>query len=134
MEIVTGSGIRRRRFSRAMKEEIVAQTLDVGATVAEVARRHDIDRSLVYRWRREFGVEAHGGEVARFLPVTVAEDAAQPAHDDKRRGAAVTDCGVIEIDVGGRCVRVGTDFDAATLARVLDVLERRAGGVPGGLR
>ena len=99
MEIVTGSGMCRRRFSRAMKEEIVAQTLDVGATVTEVARRHDVDRSLLYRWRREFGVVAHGSDVAGFLPVTVAKDATQPAHDDKGCGTAAKDCGQIEIEV-----------------------------------
>jgi transposase len=136
MEIVTGSG-RRRRFSRAKKEEIVAQTLVAGATVAEVARRHDVERSLLYRWRRELGVVAGKADGAMFLPVAVSEERALPAkplHDDKRRGTAVAGCGLIAIDVGGRCVRVGSDFDAAALHRVLDVLESRAGGMARVLR
>ena len=40
----------------------------------------------------------------------------------RRRKAA----GTIEIDLGsGRSLKVGADVDAAALARVLDVLERR---------
>ncbi|MFS8051143.1 transposase, partial [Rhizobium sp. BR 314] len=47
--------MRRRKFTRTSKESIVSETLTGEMTVTEVARRHDVDRSLVYRWRRELG-------------------------------------------------------------------------------
>lgn len=135
MEIVTGSG-RRRRFSRSQKEEIVSQTLVSGATVAEVARRHDIERSLLYRWRRELGVMRGAVEAPSFLPVTVAEDGAAPTprHDARQCATRATVGSLIEIDAGGCCVRVGASFDATALTRVLDVLEARGGGLRGGFR
>lgn len=55
MEILSGAD-RRRNWSNELKEQIVSETLEPGVTVTEVARRHDVDRSLVYRWRRVFGV------------------------------------------------------------------------------
>jgi transposase len=54
-EVLSGD-VRRRRWPRELKEEIVLETLVEGTTVTEVARRRGIDRSLVYRWRREMKV------------------------------------------------------------------------------
>ncbi|MBC7285647.1 transposase [Hoeflea sp.] len=45
MEILSGAD-RRRNWSKPLKERIVSETLEPGVTVTEVARRHDIDRSL----------------------------------------------------------------------------------------
>jgi transposase-like protein len=39
----------------------------------EVARHHNIDRSLIYRWRRVLGVR-RGREAPTILPVEVAND------------------------------------------------------------
>src|SRR3546814_5939900 len=55
MEVLSGV-LRRRNWSAEIKERIVSETLAQGVTVTEVARRHEVDRSLVYRWRRELGV------------------------------------------------------------------------------
>lgn len=52
LEILAGS-VRRRKFTRVDKEAIVSETLNGDTSVADVARRHEIDRSLIYRWRRE---------------------------------------------------------------------------------
>lgn len=112
-----------------MKEQIVSETLAAEATVAEVARRHELDRSLVYRWRREFGVAEHSGETTMFLPVEVSDErtaSGQRPSEGAMGRTAVPGSGLIEIDLGrGRCVRVGADFATDALSRVLDVLERR---------
>ncbi|WP_352798664.1 transposase [Mesorhizobium sp. M0678] len=55
MEIVSGTG-QRRSWSTALKEQLVSETLEPGVTVTQVARRHDLDRSLICRWRRAFGL------------------------------------------------------------------------------
>src|SRR3546814_4838676 len=54
MEVLSGV-LRRRNWSAEIKERIVYETLAQGVTVTEVARRHEVDRSLVYRWSRERG-------------------------------------------------------------------------------
>jgi transposase len=118
LEILAGS-VRRRNFTRADKEAIVSETLNGDTTVADVARRHEIDRSLVYRWRREFGVVENAGARMGFVPVKV-----ETPDFPEGRTARLQPC-PIEIHVGhGRSVRVGIGFDQATLSRVLDVLER----------
>ena len=44
---------RRRRWSEDQKLAIVMEVGVDGATVAEVARRHDLTRQHIYQWRRE---------------------------------------------------------------------------------
>lgn len=121
LEILAGS-VRRRKFTQAAKETIVSETLRGDASVTDIARRHDLDRSLVYRWRRELGVVEKVEAAIGFVPVNVA--AAVPVLRDANIVGQIP--GAIEIHVGhGRSVRVGTGFDTATLSRVLDVLAAR---------
>ena len=44
---------RRRRWTSAEKLRIVEESLGPGASVVEVARRHDVHRNLVTAWRRQ---------------------------------------------------------------------------------
>jgi transposase len=71
LEIISGVE-RRRRWSVADKLRIVAEADEPGAKVAEVARRHEIGRSILWTWRKQ----ARAGELAAseplgFLPVIV---------------------------------------------------------------
>src|SRR3546814_21056169 len=83
MEVLSGV-LRRRNWSAEIKERIVSETLAQGVTVTEVARRHEVDRSLVYRWRRELGV-TRLTTPPKLLAVEVAEPA--PAADPLPSGA-----------------------------------------------
>jgi transposase len=51
VEVITGVA-RRRRFTTEQKLAVVAETLEPGATISYVARRHGLSPSLVFRWRR----------------------------------------------------------------------------------
>ena len=71
LEIISGVE-RRRRWSVADKLRIVAEADKPGATVAEVARRHEISRSILWAWRKQ----ARAGSLTtsdplNFLPVVV---------------------------------------------------------------
>ena len=115
---------RRRRWSMDEKARLVAETLAPGACVSEVARRHDLAPSLLFAWRRLARVRASEPHPV-FLPVQVTTEpsSAKPSPAPRRRRKPL---GSIEIDLGsGRRLIVGSDVDAAALARVLDVLERR---------
>jgi transposase len=67
------SGVERRRcWSDADKLRILAEADEAGAKVAEVARRHEISRSILWTWRKQ----ARAGRLAMsdppgFLPVVV---------------------------------------------------------------
>ena len=65
LEIISGVE-RRRRWSVADKLRIVAEADEPGAKVAEVARRHEISRSILWTWR-----ELTASEPLGFLPVVV---------------------------------------------------------------
>src|SRR3546814_3725065 len=70
MEVLSGV-LRRRNWSAEIKERIVSETLAQGVTVTEVARRHEVDRSLVYRWRRERS-EEHTSELQSLMRISYA--------------------------------------------------------------
>ena len=48
---------RRRRYDPAFKRTIVEQTLAPGASVARIAREHDINANQLFKWRRQFLLE-----------------------------------------------------------------------------
>jgi transposase len=71
LEIISGVE-RRRRWSAADKLRIVAEADEPGAKVAEVARRHEVSRSILWTWRKQ----ARAGrltmsDLPAFLPVVV---------------------------------------------------------------
>ena len=44
-------GRRRRLWSEEEKRRIVAETLQPGASVSVVARRHDVNANMLFTWR-----------------------------------------------------------------------------------
>jgi transposase len=85
VEVMSGPE-RRRRWSEDQKRAIVAEAFAPGASVCEVARRVDVVRGQIYRWRRELG-----GAVAGFAEVVVSSSL---------RERSVADAPAVEIDFG----------------------------------
>ena len=113
---------RRRRWSDDEKLRIVLESLQTPRAISSTARRHGISRSLLVTWRRSFRPEptCPGAQQAGFVPVMVAAAETAPTMD------AAPASGRMVIVVGkDRRVIVDTSVDAAALARVLQVLERR---------
>ncbi len=80
MEILTGVE-RRRRWSSEEKLQIVQEAFAPGSSVGTVARRHDICRSQIYQWRREFRsgrLRSKSLAVVDFLPVEVCDEEDEP--------------------------------------------------------
>jgi transposase len=67
---------RRRSWSLEEKRRIVDESVEDGASIAEVARQHDLNTNQLFTWRRQFGVELGAPqELAPILPVTITPDA-----------------------------------------------------------
>jgi transposase len=118
----------RRIWSLAEKREILAEMAVPGTVIMEVARRHSIAQSLLYRWRSDAAAAA--AKVApAFLPVTIE---GPPALTPRKTAAKPRACpsplaSIIEIDLSnGRTVRVTTDIEALALVRIVTALESKA--------
>lgn len=71
MEQKTLSAEPRRLFSNEFKLQMVKLALQPGASVARIAREHDINDNLLFKWLRLWQNE---GRVSRRLPVTTSSD------------------------------------------------------------
>ena len=114
--------VERRRWSEEERRRIVAESLEPGASVSVVARRHDVNTNLVFTWRRRYGagVKALDGSAA-FVPAIISNDVPLPAP-----AVAVPMAGRMEIELPGGCrLIVGRDVDAAVLSRVIKTLLHR---------
>ncbi len=123
MEIVSE---RRRVYDANFRALVVAEAVEPGARIQEVARRHGVCASLIYRWRRLAQSEPPGNSAVRLFPVRIATlpAAASVSTPPTRRDVPKPRRrGVIEIDLAGG-VRVSVDerVNAAALRRVLSAL------------
>ena len=63
------AGAKRRRWPDALKRRLVAETLEPGASVSIVARRHDVNANQLFKWRHELAEPTPGAPV--LVPVAV---------------------------------------------------------------
>jgi len=120
VEVVT-SVQRRRRWSRAEKERIVAASLEAGAIASEVARTAGIHTSQLFRWRQQLCARVQTPAV--FNPVAIAVEPAtaalpSPVPSTDRAGTVE-----IEFATGGR-MRISGAVDAATVSALVKALAK----------
>lgn len=113
----------RRRWSAAERRTILAEADADGAVVSEVARRHGVSASLLFRWRR---LRKEAKSTRRPEPAFVPLALPAPTMPSEATSAPVHDDDKIEIVLGGgRRIIVGKDVDTAALRRIVEVLEER---------
>ena len=121
IEIRTGVG-RRRRWTAQEKGRIVAETLNAGVPVAEMARRHDMSSQHLFNWIRaakEGRLALPADEGAVFVPIVVAATETRKAPN----AAAST---AIEIGMKDFVVRAGPGIDMRLLIDVLRAVKAAA--------
>jgi transposase len=114
VEVIT-SVQRRRRWSRAEKERIVAAAMESGAVASEVARAAGIHTSQLFRWRQQLCERAQIPAV--FNSVAVTPEAASSASPERP--------GVIEIEFarGGR-MRISGSVDSSMVSALMKALAK----------
>jgi transposase len=115
VEIITGEP--RKRRSDDEKRAILAEALATG-NVTRTARRHGVNPSMVFAWRKTFGAaQVSCGVIPApsFMPVLTDETQLSP------EGAAL-DRTVIEIVCGSIRIDIRAGADAALAAAVAKVL------------
>ena len=115
VEVIT-SVQRRRRWSRAEKERIVAAALVAGANASAVAREAGIHVSQLFRWRQQLCERSQGAP--RFAAVAVSPEPALAA------SMLSAPPNVIEIDFAtGTRLRI-SGADAASVSAAVAALVR----------
>ena len=109
-----------RRHSLAFKRAVVELALQPGASVARIAREHDLNTNQVFGWRRAYqdGLLGESGSPA-LLSAPLAETA-----DGEPTARAQTGDGVLVIESRHGRLRVQGRADAMTLRLVLEQLLR----------
>ena len=122
MEIITGVE-RRRRWRPEQKLRILAELTEAGSTVAEVARRHEVSRGLLWQWRH---AQRRGDLVDQpaFLPMRVLSTPEAPPAPLSGDAAAETDQRIEIVLPDGTTLRVSETVGAVGLHRVLAALRR----------
>lgn len=71
------------------KARIIAETLEAGAVVSEVARRHGLRPQQLFTWRREARklAASTSQDPPAFVPAVIAEPAREPAKKSRVRAA-----------------------------------------------
>jgi transposase len=116
VEVIT-SVQRRRRWSRAEKERLVAAAMEPGAVASEVARAVGIHSSQLFRWRQELCERSQ--IPAGFTAVAVASEPGAASAPAPERPGLIE----IEFAAGGR-MRITGPVDAATVSALMKALAK----------
>lgn len=123
---VTRAKRRRRRHSLELKRELVARSLQPGASVAAIAMEAGINANLLFTWRRAH-LDAMASQTLKasgtapvLLPVTLeapskTDVSAEPVTMPRTNGT-------IEVEIGGARMRLHGSVDEASVRFVLQTL------------
>ena len=122
---VTDTG-RRRRWTDAEKLRIVEESYAAPRVAAATARRYQISRSLLTRWRREAreGLLSATGDAKGFAPVAVTMDNDQA---DLRSVEADGDVSARRAEIilpNGRRLLIDAMLEGTALAHLIRILDR----------
>jgi transposase len=128
MEII--SGVERRRRWRVEDKLRILAEIEGGASLTEVARRHDVSRGLIWQWRDAQRRGRLLEETSSFVPVRVLPELSAPDLECAAGPVLATPPDVggasderIEIVLpDGTAVRVSEAVGASALRRVLAAL------------
>lgn len=131
-EIFTGKG-KRRDWPPEIKASIVAECYAGGEGVGAVARRHGLDPSQIYAWRKDLRKQLEDQGLALPLPEpatatfvpAVVEPTTRPvsalARSTRRRRRNTT--AAVELEIDGVAVKIARGADASVIAAVIEALK-----------
>lgn len=113
------SHAKRRRRSVEEKRRIVEETLEAGASVARVARRHAINANQVFYWRKQYREGRLGkNQSSKLLPVTLSD----PKTGRAGRASSLFAVGTMEIKLAKGTLRVAGSVDVVALRTAIECL------------
>jgi transposase len=122
ISVETPKQITRRRRSVEEKRRIVEETLEAGASVARVARRHAVNANQVSYWRKKYREGRLGkNQSSKLLPVTLSDISWSKSG---RAGCASSPSalGSMEIKLAKGTLRVAGNVDVVVLRTAIECL------------
>jgi len=120
--VTTKTGQTRRFRSQQERRQIVEESMKPGASVALVARAHDVNANQVFKWRKQYQQgRLELSSAATLLPVKVT-DGVSPQYVARKSRQRNT--GIIDIDLGHARVRIEGRADPECVRAALEGLAR----------
>jgi transposase len=117
MAVEVASQVKRQKRSVEEKRRIVEETLEAGASVARVARRHAVNANQVFYWCKKYREGRLGkGPSSRLLPVTLADSTCG------KSASSSPAVGSLEIKLSKGTVRVAGHVDLVVLRTAIECL------------
>ena len=119
IEVITGTG-RRRQWPDDVKAAIVAETLQEGAVITEIARRHRVSASQIFTWRKKARERAAAltAEAASFAPVVMQHPPVQPAST-----GSLSSPPVIDVEINGARLRIPPNASRDAIFAVIEAVD-----------
>ena len=111
----------RRHWSAVEKARIVDESFATGSSAVSVARRYNVNPSMIYAWRRQLRageLSAAAKDRVQFVPVAVSADAAAGS----LRGHDIS-CAIEVALRNGRVLRVPDGVAPGRASALADALE-----------
>jgi transposase len=124
LEIFTGTG-RRRAWTADQKAAIVAESVEDGALVSHVARRHGLTPQQLFAWRRQ-ALRRTEVDVATPAFASVIVEAPRTAQSPDAVGASTTGDArphSIELEIDGSSVWVWSGAEVAMVRAIIGALK-----------
>jgi transposase len=107
---------KRRSYTQAWRQSIVELALAPGASVARIAREHDLNANQVFKWIRQNQQGSLAGSKSALVPVRIDDsESAAPAEEAASAGEG-------HIELRGGQVHIAGPADPTTLRVVLEML------------
>jgi transposase len=119
---VPASAAKKKQQRRTIKERqgIVEETLVPGASVARVARRHEVNANQVFYWRKLYREGRLGISIATpLLPVKVKTERPTKTFEED---SPLLSSGTMEIKLSRGTLRIAGTVDVLALRAVLECL------------
>ena len=110
-------------FPPAFKRQVIEATLQPGVSVSLIAREHDVNANLVFRWRHQYQEGAFDlvNQSATLLPVQVIEESTNASRTIQPQPVSHSE---IVIELGRANLRISGAPDPQTVQLILQQLLR----------
>lgn len=117
----------KRRYRSALeRRQIVEETLQPGASVAIIARAHEVNANQVFCWRKLYrqGQLESRKDSTELVPVRVSDSAPGESRKPETPETGAFASGAILIDIGNARVRIEGAVDPTSVHATLAALDR----------